>query len=828
MSQRSVVGGSLFRVVAFWWFAVLFWVSLSDARLLDAIGNVRRVLVETNRFILWALPSKITDTVLTWLPWNSPGAVATLNATKVIPLTLSKTAQNASGVVSSWDVMSIMVGVWVVPVLSITAVLLTIGWFSGWLRGVWSVQQHGRHSRVSGSQWNSVVCSIGPLLQPLWVQRNPPAGKPDDYKIPAWFVQWYPTYKARAPIHAALLQEIMATIGKSGSFAGEGHASLAIHTWGVLERAVTSSKITDDPLIPLVAAAHDLGKVITHAKSVKANNQHGYHDTLGMRILSTLNMTTRLPGPDYEILMLLTGFAHKSSKRPHLKYGDDTQQSRMLMVRDMVHAADGQATASEQKETREAPGYQDIMEVAFFEMLRMASRLPEKENPVNPHIRDSLGVHLLRMSENRVAKLLMTALGNDAAATGCDRRSQDNGGISGVMWALMQWLDARGWLLHELYGAVDPYCMFDVRAGNARNYMPFNGVIFVNVKEDLKTQLRKKSLTKMLIEKPVYPYMAVRAHRISPSDKDLTSADLDQINKMAGVPYQVFSEPSVFERDRITVATREGWIPAATIQVLTEDAGKITTPEVLPTLPESVKEATSHTAPEPAVSPEHTPVIETSAVTVGMENTSDETGDPAVVIPPFTVGTMTWIDDVTTTRPGMDADSPPSTVDTALLLPKEAVATPDVTGSFPDDTPAVNLPETASYAETLRATPSKRLRDVGDILIEGDDEEHPPVDVSDLVTQFALVGEKLKRAVEFKILAVHQNLRDNRDSKKRAELTRRINQKVESITCRRDRLRQNAMAEVPPPKYAGGNSRKRLGSGNIIISAQDSVSVAGL
>jgi hypothetical protein len=500
--SKSTVGGSVARVVLFWWIVGLVWVGLSDARLLTVLHGVRQAAV--------AVDTVTPEWLARHLPWNSPDDIAVLSASKVVPLTFKPVAQS-QGVVSAQEALWVMVSCWSVFALAFVAVLSLVGLFVGMTLSSRSVLRRGEAGRVHNDNWLGVNCSIGPLARPIWMRKPKKAFVVTNSELEGWMS----AYAAAHPLHETALRAILGVIASHDAQAGEGHDTLAHHTENVLAIAVkgTDPK-TADPLIALLAASHDLGKVITHASSVHADNVLGYHDTLGMRILAGLDSVQALPFDDRDILMLLTGFAHKPADRPEPHHADARLKARLMHVREAMHQADAQATALEQDAQRQSADFETIIERAFIDALKLdATR--GKASCVHVHDRrPSQGLVYLRVSETKFSKILEQTFGENVAAAGGDYRRMSEGGMAGVTRTLMAWLEKKGWLVTDLYGVTAKHHLYDVVAGE----LAMNGVFFVNVAPDLEDLLKRRNLLRILAANRVFALVYVQDHHLRMRD----------------------------------------------------------------------------------------------------------------------------------------------------------------------------------------------------------------------------------------------------------------------------------------------------------------------
>jgi hypothetical protein len=500
--SRSTVGASVVRVVLFWWVVTLLWVSFSDTKLMFMLQGVRDSAIWLDSHVpLWLAKA---------FPWNNAHDVAVLQSRQVVPLTLHA-AEHNHGVVSAAEVLGVLLRDWSLWIALVLAAVVGSGLAVGAMLAASRIRKQGAHGRVKKDTWLGVMCSVGPLEQPAWVQRKRQPFAFADAKLATW-VQAFDAAHAE---HAPALHAILDTIAAHDAFAGEGHDKLAQHTEHVLALAVKGlDPKTGEPLIALLAASHDLGKVITHAKGVRADNSMGYHDTLGMRILASLPEVQALPFDDRDLLLLLTGFAHKAAERPEPHNASPELKSRMLYVREAMHQADAMATAQEQQAHRESADFEQVIEDAFLRALKLdATR--GKARCVHVHDRrNSQGLVYLRVSETKFSKLLEQTFGDNLAAAGGDYRRVREGGMAGVSKTLMQWLSRKGWLVSSLYGVPSQFGLYDVVAGE----LAMNGVYFIELKPELEDLFKRRSLLAYTQDNRVYPLVYVQDHHLKFKD----------------------------------------------------------------------------------------------------------------------------------------------------------------------------------------------------------------------------------------------------------------------------------------------------------------------
>lgn len=221
--------------------------------------------------------------------------------------------------------------------------------------------------RLGAGALRSYKCSIGPVptqVSPPKSQDNLPPLEtfdwPDDDNPPsAEIKQWLSAAKSASPAHHELMIGILKVLARYEKApathikGGHGGRSLIQHslltgqvalgvarTWeyhgkknsktGKLEiPLVNPHYVFDrlDPLIPLIAVAHDIGKIAMYQWDDEENDvirgKDGNviivrkdHDTPGAQMLARMNETWNLPDEDRRILLTVVGHYHKPQMVP--------------------------------------------------------------------------------------------------------------------------------------------------------------------------------------------------------------------------------------------------------------------------------------------------------------------------------------------------------------------------------------------------------------------------------------------------------------------------------------------------------------------------------
>lgn len=182
--------------------------------------------------------------------------------------------------------------------------------------------------------------------------------------VPNEFIDWFETYRKNHPQHAELFQHAMniihghREIPASPVPGGHGGVSLETHSWNTLREALIHQdkwvyqgmktrrgvvvfpvqdqnyRFFPDPLIPLSAFCHDIGKTVCYqvnAGQVKEIKPR--HDEEGAKIIASLPEFKKLSFYDQDSLMICLGFYHHWRAIPlHVKDRGKALAEFLLMV----------------------------------------------------------------------------------------------------------------------------------------------------------------------------------------------------------------------------------------------------------------------------------------------------------------------------------------------------------------------------------------------------------------------------------------------------------------------------------------------------------------
>lgn len=205
-----------------------------------------------------------------------------------------------------------------------------------------------------------VLFTIGKIPKNRTFKENSPL-------IPKEFSEWFDKYKSEYPVHAKLFEHVAAIIHghpevpASPVPGGHGGASLEVHSWNVLrealenqekwtyqgsktKRGLVSIPVYDanyrfypDPLIPLSAFCHDVGKIVCYktengvTKEIKPR-----HDEEGAKLVAALPEFQELSFVDQEDLVTCLGFYHHHRSIPLHVLDRSRALTEFLLVADVL------------------------------------------------------------------------------------------------------------------------------------------------------------------------------------------------------------------------------------------------------------------------------------------------------------------------------------------------------------------------------------------------------------------------------------------------------------------------------------------------------------
>lgn len=374
--------------------------------------------------------------------------------------------------------------------------------------------------------WNGIGISIGDLPLPVW--------KADEENFKAEAIEELidecnknsPLSKSDAkPFnenHKKLLLDILFFIwkNKDNSYAGKGHGvDLYVHTISVLKEAWSQAT---DPLIPIAAAAHDAGKVLTFKKTddEKSWESSGLHDDFGMMFVATLSSFKNITDEEQLVLKVVIGYGHKEHKRPILP---NNIEQRVQLIFSVINRADRTQTALEKKKILENAESPEMITNAFIEALKNAPfQTPEtKRGASSVCFRKGEIVYLL---EPGFRDLFLSQLPEDVAAA-YGEGFRRIGNMSPPTVALINHLKKIGWLVERGNGMESECGLWSVEIGKK----VFNGVLAVKLPSEIIEYLPEESIYEVRFSCPL---KIGPKSKVQPKDR-LSREKMDAIQKKA-------------------------------------------------------------------------------------------------------------------------------------------------------------------------------------------------------------------------------------------------------------------------------------------------------
>lgn len=286
--------------------------------------------------------------------------------------------------------------------------------------------------------------------------------------------------------HQPLLRAIMGYLKvHEDAWCGDGHnVGLLQHTLHVLRKALDHPDA--DELLPLVAAAHDMGKATAYEQRNGEWIRVRYHDKEGARILAAMPEWWALDNPDRTLVLYAVKYEHAPRTMPSSAPGLSAEDiKRLERLIEQIREVDGLATAEEKQAQLEDVDVEALVIGAF---LRVLPQLPfqVKDLPKGTRAAGWRTGDRLFLIEHRVRDLALAQMDNQtAAALGGDYRA--TGEKADFTRILLPALAREGWLVTEASGEngerwqVEPEeALWHIRAGK----MTFHGVFAVDLPPD--------------------------------------------------------------------------------------------------------------------------------------------------------------------------------------------------------------------------------------------------------------------------------------------------------------------------------------------------------
>lgn len=377
-----------------------------------------------------------------------------------------------------FEAIRIAIYSWSTPIflISISSSLITMIFVFSFY--VWKNYKFNKKEIITDS-WRGVNINIGSLPRPDWMPNKILQFDNVNEYVSSKIIQ-NNSDGLFSESHRNLIIEILSYIfqTKDTSFVGHGHGNnLYEHTLNVLDVCWTENV---DPLIPIVAAAHDAGKIIAWKKHKKNWVRVGYHDDYGVLLISSLTSFEQLSEDEKYCLKIAIGFGHKENKIPHLP---EDIFKRVDSIFSVVNKNDRIQTAIEKKALLEKNESPEMITEAFIQAIKSSPfNTPKTRRGQNAVcFRKGEIVYLL---EPGFRDLFLSFLPSDIAAAygGGFRRV---GNISPPTVALINHMKKIGWLVEDGNGMHSECGLWSVEVGKKI----FNGVLALKLPEDILESL---------------------------------------------------------------------------------------------------------------------------------------------------------------------------------------------------------------------------------------------------------------------------------------------------------------------------------------------------
>jgi predicted HD phosphohydrolase len=268
---------------------------------------------------------------------------------------------------------------WSLPVLGLTVfwAILGAGLSTGWAS--WLRFKRKQRETAGKGDWRGVSITLG-ILPPLAALPRieadlcfdePEKAAEQAAEIAEAEGPALRTALQRLPqVNRDLIQEIIEVLAAHPeAYVGPGHqGTLLEHSVHVLEGTLLREETAEEPLLPVAAIAHDLGKIITFQKNSEGEwVRTGWHDKASARILATLPSWWRLPPDERLALDFAIRYDHSSRDMPFPK--NDQIRRRALKLQGLLSQADRAATEAEKQAVLAELPLPDLAFQAFMDVL---------------------------------------------------------------------------------------------------------------------------------------------------------------------------------------------------------------------------------------------------------------------------------------------------------------------------------------------------------------------------------------------------------------------------------------------------------------------------
>jgi hypothetical protein len=379
-----------------------------------------------------------------------------------------------AGILGAWKVQLAVLAYWSLPILVLTVVSGGIGLAAVWF-GAYQKRQERDDREAGHGTYRKVTLTKGELPLPLMLPRDEIELGSNDNEALARMTER----------ELAVLREILGIFSAHpNAYAGEGvTGSLLEHALNLSSKALTHRR--HPGLAAIVAAAHELGKIVAYEKQGDGWQLSKPHDREAARVLSTLDSWWALPELDRTAVMLAVCFNSKPRFIPDMN-GDPASYK---LARDILSAAEGatsEALAEEKQRTlerSESLEKKELPEVIFETFVKALPQLPFQSRGLPKGVQAvawKVGSRVY-MLEIKLRETVLAKMPADVRGA-LTPNPKDRARVQPFTLELLKALEAKGWLVRKIDATQLEMkeALWNIQAGK----LGFKGVIIIDVPEE--------------------------------------------------------------------------------------------------------------------------------------------------------------------------------------------------------------------------------------------------------------------------------------------------------------------------------------------------------
>jgi len=298
-------------------------------------------------------------------------------------------------------------------------------------------------------------------------------------------------------VYQNLIYEIAYLLSKhQDAYIGDGHGNTLLeHSLEVFEKALLDEK-NDDPLLPVIALSHDLGKILSHEKIDGKWVRKAYHDKLSGLILSGLPSFKQLPFEEQSLLLLAVKYSHSKAEMPI--FPSNKEQDRLQKLFFEAVSIDKEQTKEEKKEVKKKLSLEELFEKDFHRIISQIQfqqyGLAKGEKAGGWRNGDSIFV-----LEVHVRQAIVSLADADlVAAEGGMHRAK--GSIPNLTKKFMEYCKKKGWLIDEYKGMAARNGLWTIKPGK----IVFKGVFWLKLPESMHFLLPENAPYEVEVLEPTH------------------------------------------------------------------------------------------------------------------------------------------------------------------------------------------------------------------------------------------------------------------------------------------------------------------------------------